>query len=295
MAVSHTRYAAGGTIQTYMTQLHSSLIAQGWTIEFADSDAIGTGSAASPAWSKTPATGVSAGIVVYRMPVNGSLTRWYIKVQMRWSAGGVSIYDWRITTATAVNAGTGALTGAGTEYGITQTSTGSNGESFVVVNENGFLLHFTGASANGTAGVERVRDFAGTVQDDVVGYIYSAVAATAVGFGTSNSNSLSTLRRNITVGERAAVAAFNIFAQANSAGTSAVTLNEPTNNVGYPTGPFCSSGGLAGMLRLVANMATGDAVGGQSQSLRVDGIGRQYYCMTLTNLSGGYKILYAQE
>src|SRR5690606_34209291 len=86
--VSGYQYVPGGidsfTPNAAAAALHDALVAAGWSVEYLDADAIGSGSEEAPAWDKNFSSSSSVGVAVYRMPVNGSLTRWYVKPEFGW-------------------------------------------------------------------------------------------------------------------------------------------------------------------------------------------------------------------
>jgi hypothetical protein len=69
-----------------MPKLHALLVAAGWTVEFINSDAIGTGTSGSPAWDKTPAVSTSCGIAIYSMPLNDHSRAWFVKLEPGWGS-----------------------------------------------------------------------------------------------------------------------------------------------------------------------------------------------------------------
>lgn len=169
----HSATAGTGSalLSVWMPQLHSMLLAKGWTIEYADSDAIGSGSAGSPAWDKAPATSTDAGIAVYRMPANDHATQWYVRLRPGWAASTVRPYM-RGLQLGAAHDGTGGLSGGSTEIvpGVT-TGTFDNQAWMMSVSEDGF----TAAIEPGTASrpafcVERARLLDGTVTDRLIAW-----------------------------------------------------------------------------------------------------------------------------
>lgn len=157
------------TIQAVMTKLHAMLVVKGWTIEYADSDAIGGGTGSTPAWDKTPAVNTDAGVVVYRMPANDHATEWYVKIIPMWGSAAVDRLAIRFLQAGTGHSG-GTLTGGGS--GITlaaSTATNiSNAAHHVAVSEDGFAVLWDGVGNTPFALVERVRAADGTVTDAVL-------------------------------------------------------------------------------------------------------------------------------
>ena len=304
MAVVGTRYTTGfGSIQTLGTAIHAALILQGWTIEYANADAIGTGSASNPAWTKTPpnAAITSAGIVVYRMPSFSVLNRWYLQIEFFWAANVNNCFFTRFTTAQGVNSGTGVLVSAGTTYGTSfnqNNGPNSNGESWLGAWEHGILLSVSslGGINNGITGFERRRGFDGNVQDDCVSYLCLGAGATGIGFGGSNSSD--NMVRSWTVGERTAEPLALLLGQSSSAAGASraiTTFNQPSGNTGYPMGFYTTSGGLGGTVRLMQLWWLTDSNNLSSQDVYVDGANRQYFGASTTITPNGQRLLLAQN
>lgn len=295
MAVVGTRYQSGfGNVQTLGTAIHAALLLQGWTIEYANADAIGTGSAASPAWTKAFVASTSAGIVVYRMPANGTLNRWYLQIELRWGTA-VTRVAIRLATAQGVNTTTGVLTATGTTYGSPDNADSVAGDSWLGTSENGILVLLNGSSAT-SVGFERRRDFAGNVQDDCVSYILISSSA-PIGFGTASG--CDNLVRSWTAGERTPQPLGIMIGQGNNTISSAravTTYNQPAGNVGFPIGFYTTSGGLGGMLRLAQLWLATDSNNLATQDVFVDGSVRQYFGFNTSSLTpNAQRILLAQS
>lgn len=150
-----------------LTKLHGMLVSKGWSIEYADSAAIGGGSAGDPAWDSAFSSGADIGTVVYQMPANDHATEWFVKFTAKW---GSATDRWAFTFAQCGvgHDGSGNLSGGGS--GITRTaSTGSvvNVAHHVATSEDGlFVLLDASTSANVFLLVERVRSADGAVGDD---------------------------------------------------------------------------------------------------------------------------------
>lgn len=181
--------AASGSsdLVDFMSALQAQLLAAGWTIEYADADAIGGGSAGAPAWDKTPAANTSAGVAVYRMPANDHTTQWFVRIAPGWAAstsrpgvGSLTIGD--------THDGSGTVTGGPAEMTVTLPTSGvqTGLEVGVSASEDGFMLAMGGT--NGTIVlVERVRTWAGTVTDDLIAFLGISQASFAharAGVGT---------------------------------------------------------------------------------------------------------------
>jgi len=156
------------TVQAVMTKLHTMLLSKGWTIEYADASAVGSGSSGSPAWDTTPASNTDAGTVVYQMPANDHDTPWYIKITAKW--GSAPADDWCFTFA---QAGTGHSSGTLSGGGSGVTRSVSNGDVTslgheMAVSEDGLFILLDGSTSSSVfLLIERVRDADGTVSDEV--------------------------------------------------------------------------------------------------------------------------------
>lgn len=278
MAVFHTRYPppTAQTVQTLATQLHTNLLGAGWTIEYANADAIGTGSAATPAWTKTPATATSAGLVVYRMPAQASLNRWFVQIEFRWTTATTQI-GMGIVSAQGVNAGTGVLTLPGTVFSVFNNNAVTTPEYFIVAYEHGFLFASlnTNTASPFVIGCERRRNLGGNVGDDFVGYFICITA----GLGMAATVGGQSRTRSWANGEYVAAELMNLGSTGALSTTSpnaTETLNNPTGSVGYPLGFFTKSGGLGAGFRLVQLWAVPDVTVGATQNVEVDGTTRSY-------------------
>lgn len=273
------------TIQNMMTQLHTNLVAAGWEIVYADADAIGTGTASNPAWSKTTATSVSAGLVIYRMPlVTGFPTRWCLQLNPKWGsiAGLAQLYA---RTAMDATSG-GVLTSPGTEFYVQGNSTNNaSTEWYVSTYEHGMLLALPVTNAGWLLGVERRRRLDGTLMDDLTAYVATAAAGSALSSlgGATGWATGAAQARSVAAGESAAQR-WAIFAASD--GTEPYTLNRMDGATGIPQGPINVSGGTAGMPRLFAFLPTNDSTVGVDSSLFVDGSSRAYHVASAVNLTG---------
>src|SRR5690606_38531163 len=126
--------------------------AAGWTLEYADSDAIG-GSVdpSTPAWDKTPATNTNAGIAVYRMPANGHTTQWFVRVRPGWG-GAANRPHMRGMQLGTSHDGSGNLSGGGAELIPDGSSTQlDNREWLAAVSEDGFAFVSPITTGNGAS------------------------------------------------------------------------------------------------------------------------------------------------
>ena len=161
----------GALISIVMPLLHTKLLAAGWTLEYVDADAIGSGSAETPAWDKAPVTNTDAGVAVYRMPANGAFTRWYARIRPGWAANTNRPHIRGVTVGSG-HAGDGVLTGSTSEIvpSIANAQT-DNRQVYVAASEDGFYLNwYAGSSTDATTHVERIRLMDESVQDEVIAF-----------------------------------------------------------------------------------------------------------------------------
>jgi hypothetical protein len=184
----------GNDINNLIQQLHAVMIAAGWTLEYADADAIGTGTALAPAWDKAWASSQDVGIAVYRMPANGSLVRWYARLRPRFGSVALGRNGFGVQVGTSHD-GSGNVSSAVAIPeigGDVHTSTQTDGQWWVSASEDHLLLeapcnNATMAYRGAKARVERVRDSSGTVLDhvQVEGTTASATRVTQLAHPTS--------------------------------------------------------------------------------------------------------------
>lgn len=287
MAVQYERITANPvTVQLLGTKLHEKLTAAGWTLEYADADAQIGGVGGAPGWGKAPAANTSAGKAVYRMPASGSFNRWYVQVEFLWGSATTAI-GMKVTTAKGVNASTGALTEAGTTCGYTAGSQNNNsGDNYVVANENGFLLGLN-STAGFFLGVERRRSLTAQYLDDAVIYASPGTGLTVVGFSTA-ANVAVNLSRSWSAGEYGSQPLGALVGLQGSNNVALpTTYNAQGNATGYPAGYFSTSGGLAGMLRLLMLWLPNDAPALGNQNVRIDGADRIYFAVSSGGIAPG--------
>lgn len=299
MAVVGTRYATGIlTHQSLGTLLHSGLTGQGWTIQFANADAIGSGTASNPNWNKAPVAAASAGLVIYQMPAFGVLTRWFVSIELVWRASGANARNYRITVGTGQVGG--VLTNPGTTYHPNDGGYDlGSGDCWLSFWEHGFLIGLNDSTNNyyHYSGLERRRDFFGNVQDDCVMYVLNGNPG-SIGMGLV-SNTCDNIVRNISTGERTLQPLGVILGQSSNnpiVARSITTFNQPSGNVGFPMGFYTTSGGLGGTLRLAQLWWAGDSISLSPQDVFVDGATRQYWGTSTSPFSpNGQRILLAQN
>lgn len=172
MAAPTVRYyeAGAATLSAWMPKLQELLLDAGWTLEYADADAIGSGSPEAPAWDKTPATNTDAGIAVFRMPANGQPTRWYVRLRPGWNNATTQAYM-RGARIGLSHDGSGEVTGAGDELAPNGANFATHTRPWAVaVSEDGFALILGDYDDTPLVIVERARSMSGQVLDDVIAH-----------------------------------------------------------------------------------------------------------------------------
>lgn len=167
----------------WMTQLQSMLFAKGWTLAYADADAIGSSlDPSTPAWDKEPATTTDAGVAVYQMPANGHDTQWFVRLRPGWAANTNRPHMRGVQVGTTHD-GSGNVSGGSAEAAPTiTTSQTDNRQILMAVSEDGFFFTLPGGASSVNVLVERARrSDTGSVTDDllVLNTFSSAAAALA--------------------------------------------------------------------------------------------------------------------
>ena len=278
MALPTIRYfaataAAGSSlVSVWMAKLHALLVTDsGWTIEYADTDAIGSGSAGTPAWDKTPAASVDAGIAVYRMPENGYATRWYVRVRPGWAAATTRPHMRGLQVGTT-HAGSGVVTGGSSEMEAGAGSISSDARAWKMsVSEDGFAFAMDGtASQPPMFWVDRARKLDGSILDDVVAFNQYTATLTSLGRHASASvGSVSTFNfvQIATAGCGAVVAASTAIPSLESSDAAGVAAIGPYYPGGDPV--FAPS-----RLLFLANPA--DVTADTSRVMAIDGGNKTY-------------------
>lgn len=148
--------------------IHDALIAAGWSIVYADADAIGAGSSGDPAWDKVYESNGMAGTVVYQMPANGFTTQWFVKFSLGWGSSSTRV-SMRNVEVGDTHDGSGGISGGGTITATSTTSNTNNSEFAVSASEDG-IAAFASANNAPKLFVERLRTSDGIVTDDVVAW-----------------------------------------------------------------------------------------------------------------------------
>lgn len=166
-----TAAAGSATLTAFMTKFHAEAILAGWSIEYADADAIGTGSAGTPAWDKTPATSTDGGIAVYQMPANGFTTEWFVRVRPGWALATLRPHMRGLTIGTTHD-GSGGVTGGASE--LVPAVGGNNTDALqyqLSISEDGFALVIGGNDGRPVVIAERARrSDTGVVTDDMIAF-----------------------------------------------------------------------------------------------------------------------------
>jgi hypothetical protein len=277
-----------------MPKLHALLIAAGWTIEYANADAIGGGSAGTPAWDKTPAVSTSCGIAIYSMPLNDHSRSWFVKLEPGWGSNVASGLSMKITVGTGESAGT--LTGAGNEFeylGTTTTQTGN--EVIMAASEDGFAYHHVGTTANAIRwfSVERLREFDGTVTADL-----GVLGAAATGTFPDQAPHYGCVAYRASDGYEYAMNGWMALARvtnyASFAGPATITTTSADGETGTPIGPVNTSARAWGIPRLVLIVGQLDALASTDHPVLVDG-GTKLYRAPVTFVTNHYIPLVAIE
>lgn len=274
--------AGASTIEIMLPKLHSMLVSAGWTIVYADSDAIGTGSGSNPAWTKTEANSTDAGTVVYRMPANDQTTQWFVKFTARWGAAANRPYITHVQAGTAHD-GSGNLSGGGP--GITHSTPGNVNSAVmahqIAVSEDGLAIVWDGGNGPYLF-VERVRTADGTVTDDLL-VVLRALATTG-----------NVLRASYTAASGEDLVSDLVFlgrvqqSGTESALVTVATLVSEAGDSSVLVGPYLSRKAmLAAPPRLLNYIAGSDAAAGATVQQHVDG-GAKVYQVGSINRGPGY-------
>lgn len=175
--IHRTAAVNNSTIQSMMTALHQQLLLSGWTIEWANAGAIGTGTLAAPAWSAPFAANSDSGIVVYRMPTRGHATSWFVRLRMGFGATTSTNTLVRGLTIGEFHDGAGGVTGGISEAPNSGVGTSPDVAFSISSSEDGFVL---ATNTHFLLNIERVRRPDGTVEDDIIAYYYSGTSVNVI-------------------------------------------------------------------------------------------------------------------
>lgn len=274
--------------------------AQGWTVEYADSNAIGTGSASDPRFDTVAySSGASIGIIVLKMPLNGLSTEWRIRIEVKW---GTVSGGYVLLMATGTGQSGGVLTNPGTTISVGGATSSSqiNSEYYIAAHKNEFLLALPATFA---IQFGRFRTLSGVSLDDIQ-IMATGMSTTFVSGFPAPANGLNPLAgicmtRNVSQGEYPASRAL-VWGHSASSGnyTAVTTLTDFGGNYGYPLGPFSMGNGPGGFTRLMAYFPTGDIPAAlQNFTVTVDGADRLFFVPTGVGALGlsGARWAFAKE
>lgn len=283
--ISFNREAVSRTAQQLGQALHTTLLAAGWTLEYANALAITGGTAASPGWGD-PASVINAsfGKVVYKMPASAFATRWLVEFDLFRTSAAVTV-ELRIRTAKAVDAVTGTLTDAGTQLGFESTANVSTilGESIISASENGVLVSMGLDDGYGwILCAERKRTLIGEYLNDIVIHAISPLSTSANGRPAGGA-----IARNAASGESGLAAYVMIGLMNNTAISQASSLSAPGGLRGIAAGPLIASGGLVGMSGHLLFFPSGDVAAGNDQLVAVGATEQLFFCASTASAFGG--------
>lgn len=258
--------ANASTINKFMTKLHELLDDAGWTIVYADADAIGSGSAGDPAWDKTPAPTTSAGIVVYQMPLNDHTTRWFVRIEPSWGTNNNRVYVSSLSIGDVHN-GAGGVSGGGAALVTTQPpSNDIDHQHLIATSEDGLFLSLVGAGVSVIAAVERPRRVdTAAVTDDAWAWLVGGTSAARLA--------------RAGVGEVHSVIPLALAGVINTGpgGHGGAVANYDGSEIPI-VGPFIPRGFPLYSLRLMGFLSAGDHSANSDRAISIDGGPKTYRC-----------------
>ena len=274
-------------VSNFMPKLTELLLLAGWTQEWINADAIGTGTTALPAWDKTPANSSDAGIVVFRMPANGLTVQWYVCIVPGWNSPVTEVTFRRMYAANAY-AGTGELNSGGVGGNVPlATTTNQQYGHAISVSEDGLIVALHGGIGGPAAAraihFERVRNAAGAATDDLAVF----------GYGGSSGNNGRLLVPTGSAVPDAIWSATNVavcLAWITGVNVGMISNTSTPALKDYATGadssivgPFVvGSAGLSSAFRLLVGFAWADGASDGLVEVNIDG-GLKTYRMANTN------------
>lgn len=285
MSINLYRSKANGnpasTPTNLMRALHTQLVLSGWTLVYADVDALsGNTLAQGPLWNKVLAASVSLGTVVYKMPAVAipgvaSPTRWCLRINLATQASANNV-NYTATSGTDCDAG-GVLTAASTAYALSAgTSNVSMTDWYVSAYEHGLLIATFATQGAFLFHLERRRKLvSGDVLDDLTFNVGQSITTVAVFGAVSGNNwpSGASFTRSLTAESTASL--WNIIK--NSSGSAPATMQINNGTSATPVGPECTSPERSGIPRLFQVYSAGDIGVGVLQNIVADGATRQYF------------------
>jgi hypothetical protein len=275
MNVKFFHTTTGQTLTELGLKLHDLLIQAGWTLEYADINAVGTGTATSPAWDNSFSAFTSGGRVLYKMPVTSLATRWYVEIELYYISNS-NAYDIYFRTAKGVSVA-GVAIDPGTLCGFNASSANRViGEHIVTVTEHGLAVaQALQETTNCYICCERKRTLIGTPIDDIVIH-GTGKNANVTGLGASYGTCRS---RNTLSGESTAKA-YAILLETISEGAQSpqvASLSASSGLLAIPAGPFITSGGIGGMSGHIVFFPNADVPTGTDQAVTVDGTNQVFF------------------
>lgn len=275
MAAPTVRYfeAPAGTgsslLSVWMPKLQELLLDAGWTLEYADSDAIGMSvDPTEPAWDKSPVINTDAGVAVYRMPANGHDTEWFVRLRPGWAANTNRPHMRGVQVGTTHD-GSGNVSGGSAEAApTTSTSQTDNRQILMAVSEDGFFFILPVSSGTAVSVlVERARrSDTGVATDDLlVLNTFSGAAAAIARAGVGEVHSVAP----IVLGQFTSGASPAAFG-------SGVSLQNYDGSHVPVVGPFWVRGFPFFHPRLAFLVNPGDHVVNTDRDLFIDGAARTY-------------------
>lgn len=258
-----------------MPKFHALLVAAGWTVQFINADAIGTGTSALPAWDKTPVINTSCGIAIYSMPLNGHTRAWYVKVEPGWGANVTSGYSFKVTIGTGQTAG--VLSGAGNEFQYLGNAVSTGNEVIMAASNDGFAYHHAGTALGSIRwiNVERLREFDGTVTSDL-----GVLGGAPAGSFPDQAPYWGCVAYRASDGYEYATNGYMLLARPSSytvfVASSTVSTTSANGETGIPIGPVNTSARAWGIPRLALVVGQLDAVTNSDHPVLVDGSVKLY-------------------
>jgi hypothetical protein len=262
------------TVQAIMPVVHTELVAAGWTIEWANSSAIGSGTSSDPAWDTTPATNTDNGRVVYRMP---SPNPWYVMLVPHYT----TVTDrWLMRFQMGLaHDGSGTITSGGAYIQPATTALNVDTSWSLTVSEDFLTLAlFLGSGAGWNFIIERPRDQHGAVLAGLTGMWHrsSATTPTYVSHLLPDGSVLHEVTNgNGSFNAIGAVAGTGVVAWSSTRFATGGS-KDAAGQIAYPCGPYFPGSGGMWLPRSMLLFAPDDFVNGGTIPVEVDGAVRDY-------------------
>lgn len=284
--MQYIRRTDATSVRNVGTQLHTSLIAAGWTLEFADADAIGTGTATNPAWDKVPAINTDMGRVIYRMSATPRTTPWFVEFRQRLGAA-VGLREAKFRTAKGQAGGVLTDPGTSVEWNSNGNDNASTATTPWFFNASASGFSFVSAGVQGSVwGVELWRDAAGALTDDIaiLGSGSNFAAASVIGFGTMTTQQHGAVKVRSVDAEYSGRPWLSLAQPTTSAAAYAniASMKVDGGLSGAPLGPFLFGRVLGGLPRHFFLAHPADVTVDLSQAVTVDGGNKNYYASGIT-------------